>query len=144
MMGPGRRRAVRLGLWGLGALVGAYLIGVNLLLNTPLGPLLVNLRPRSAHLDWRSAWTFFPGHLTVRGLDIEGQARSRAWSVTIERASGRWSPLALLARRLDWTEVRADGVATRIRRAPSTSPEARRTEKPGSISRTRSSTSSTP
>jgi hypothetical protein len=81
-MEPGRRRAVRLGLWGLGALVGAYLIGVNLLLNTPLGPLLVNLRPRSAHLGWKSAWTLHPGHLTVRGLDIQGQARSRAWSVT--------------------------------------------------------------
>jgi len=121
-MGPGRRRAVRLGLWGLGALVGAYLIGVNVLLNTPLGPLLVNLRPRSAHLDWRSAWTFFPGHLTVRGLDIRGQSRSRAWSVTIDRASGRWSPLALLARRLDWSEVEAEGVATRIRRVPYTPP----------------------
>jgi hypothetical protein len=114
------RRALRLALWGLGASIAAYLIGVNVLLNTALGPGLVNLRPRSARLDWDSAWTLWPGHLSVRGLEIQGHQRSRAWSVSIARASGRWSPLSLLARHLDFTEVQAEGVVTRIRRVPYT------------------------
>jgi autotransporter translocation and assembly factor TamB len=103
-------------------LIAAYLVGVNLLLNTPLGPGLVNLRPHSARLDWGSAWTLWPGHLSVRKLEIHGQARSRAWSVSIDRASGRWSPLSLFARHLDFSEVQAEGVATRIRRVPYTPP----------------------
>src|SRR4030095_16702028 len=118
------RRTLRHWLWGLGALVVLYLGGVNLLLNTPLGPGLVNLRPRSVRFSWRHAWTVWPGHVAVRGLELQGKMRSRAWMLSIERASAKWGAFRLFTREAQFTDVRAVGVSTKIWRVPYTPPPA--------------------
>jgi hypothetical protein len=116
------RRVLRRALWLVLGAIALYLGGVNLLLNTPLGPGLVNLRPRSARLSWQSAWTLWPGHLAVRGLEIHGRMRSRAWTLTIARATARWHAFRLLAREARFSGLQAEGVETRIRRVPYTPP----------------------
>src|SRR5262245_25956262 len=115
-------RGRRLTAWLLGAVAVLYLGGVNLILNTGIGPALVNLRPRATRLSWRAAWTLWPGHLQVRGLQVRGERRSRAWLVSIERASARWSPTQLFARQLRFSRIRAEGVAAQVRRVPYTPP----------------------
>ncbi len=110
-----RRRLKQIGL-GLLLLAGLYLLAVNLFLNTPLGPGAFNRRPQRFRIGWTAAWSFVPGRVDVRGLQINGHTRSMSWTITAERAGG-WIDLpALFDRTFRVSELHAEGVRSQVLR----------------------------
>ncbi len=110
-----RRRLKQLVL-GLLLLAGLYLLAVNLFLNTPLGPRAFNRRPQRFRIDWTSAWSFLPGRVDVRGLQVVGHTRNVAWTITADRAGG-WIDLpALFNRTFRVSELHGEGVRSQVLR----------------------------
>jgi hypothetical protein len=105
----------------LALLAGAYLLllaAVNLFLSTPIGPWAVNRRPQKLRVTWERAWCLIPGRIHVRGLRVEGHARSVDWWVAAERGSGRIDLPGLFLRRFRVTGFSGDGVrSSTVRRA---------------------------
>jgi hypothetical protein len=104
-------RGLALGLLALSTALLAYLLTVNLTLNTALGHTLANLRPVKFQADWDSAVSWYPGQLSVEGLRIRGHVRRTLWSVQADEASGRIALLPLLRKEMRVPLVRARGVS---------------------------------
>ena len=99
-------------------LAGLYLLGVNLFLNTPLGPRAFNRRPAKFQIAWSAAWTVWPGFVQVRGLRLRGHVNSVTWTVDAEKASG-WISLPLLMNKtLRVTHLHTEEVRSRVLRGP--------------------------
>jgi hypothetical protein len=78
-------------------LEAAYLVGANGFLHSDWGRELLNRRPEKLTVAWQRAWTWLPGLVTFRRLELRGNARRASWQVTVER--GRmliWLPSLLL------------------------------------------------
>ena len=84
----------------------SYLVLANLALNVPLTQDLVNrIRPDKFNVEWESAWTWYPGQVSVKAVDASGRTRRQQWRVSVARASGQVSLLPLIGR-----NVRVNGV----------------------------------
>ncbi len=101
-----RGAAARRLLLVLALAAGGYLAGANLFLNTPLAEWAVNRRPERLRLTWRAAWTFWPGDLRVRGLEVAALRRRLPWSLRVERGRGRLGLLPLLRREVRLEDVK--------------------------------------
>jgi hypothetical protein len=99
-------------------LVGLYLLGVNLFLNTPLSRRAFNRHPERFQIGWSSAWTVWPGLVQVRGLRLRGHVNEVTWFVTAERASGWIALPRLLGRTFLLTDLHAGEVRSRVLRGP--------------------------
>lgn len=106
-------KAARWALW----LWLAWLLAGNLVLNTALGPALVNRTPERFQLHWRAGLTLWPAHVWLWDVRARGQVRRQAWQAQAERASGRIALFPLLARTLHLAGVRAQGVDVHLDRA---------------------------
>src|SRR5690606_2883767 len=95
----------------------AWLLAGNLVLNTALGPALVNRTPERFQLHWRAGLTLWPAHVWLWDVRARGQVRRQAWQAQAERASGRIALFPLLARTLHLAGVRAQGVDVHLDRA---------------------------
>jgi len=103
---------------GLLLLAGLYLLAVNLFLNVPLSHRAFSRHPERFRIAWSSAWSFLPGRVYVRGLQIVGHTRNVAWSVAAERANG-WIDLpALFGRTFRVSELHGEGVRSQVLRGP--------------------------
>jgi hypothetical protein len=103
-------------LLGILLLVGLYLLGVNLFLNTPLSRRAFNRNPERFQMSWSSAWTVWPGYVHTRGLKLRGHVNSVTWFVDAARARG-WIDLPLLSRRtLRIAGLHAEEVTSRVLR----------------------------
>lgn len=98
------------------ALAGLYLLAVNVFLNTPWAARAFNRRPHRFQIHWKSAWTFWPGLIHVRGLRVEGWRPNVAWLVTAERARGWIDVPGLAGRSLRITELHGEEVHSRVQR----------------------------
>lgn len=110
--GPRRRRArlprLLRGVFGAAlGVIALYLIAGNVLLNTTLGPELVNRKPEKFTLAWSGGVTWWPGFVTLWNVQANGHVRRVVWSAQAARARGRIALLPLLSRelRVVWVEA---------------------------------------
>src|SRR5437763_236067 len=118
---PRVRRRRFAALLALGAAAGfylSYLLAVNLFLATPVGPWAVNRRPQSVRVEWRRAWTPFPGLVQVEGLRVAGRTSRVRWSVDAERCRGRIDLPSLLLRRFRVRDLAGEGVRAAVAFVP--------------------------
>ena len=93
-------------------LEAAYLVGANGFLHSDWGRELLNRRPEKLTVAWQRAWTWLPGLVTFRRLELRGNARRASWQVTVER--GRmliWLPSLLLS---EFSVARSTDAATLV------------------------------
>lgn len=133
-----RRKRLLLGLLLLAGLYGVlYLLPANLFLGTGLGPRLLNRRPERLRLEWRSAWSLWPGVVEVRGFRIEGDNRRVRWAVAVDRGRGRIGLLALLRKEVRVSDFAGEGVSSRVNRhppeAPASAPRPRSRRRPWTL-----------
>ena len=125
-MANGAHRRQRAGLGrSLRLLAGAvlafelvYLVLANGFLHSDWGRQTLNRRPQSLAIAWQRAWTWLPGIVHVRGLEVRGRGRRADWSATVDR--GRMAILlpALLRRHFRLLGGRADGAEVDIQVRP--------------------------
>ncbi|MEM9557292.1 MAG: hypothetical protein AAGC60_23740 [Acidobacteriota bacterium] len=107
----------RLVLWTVVCLLGAeclWLVGANFLLASSYGRDLANRRPDRFQAQWQSAWTLWPGHLRVGGLELRVQGRKATWALDLAQARARLELLPLLRRQVRFATVAAGGAAFRL------------------------------
>ena len=119
------RRAARLAALALVAALGAYLVGMNVFLRTRLFRNAITSRSGSLLVDYRSAYSLFPGRIHVEGLTIRGRDSSVEWILLLDRCDFRVSFAALARRRFHASHVNGDGLSLRVRlrKEASVSPE---------------------
>lgn len=96
-----------------------YLVGGNVVLNTSIGPKVVNQRPQGFQMRWSWGVTAFPGWVYLRAPALGGHARWKQWSLASGAAYGRIELWPLLQRQLVFTGVHASDVTVTVRRAAS-------------------------
>jgi hypothetical protein len=101
---------------GLLALYVAYVLAAALFLNTSLGSSVINRQPERFQMQWASGHSWWPGRVTLQGVQLQGQARRVAWQARASRVQGRIALGALWHRRLHVPELRADEVEGGVRR----------------------------
>ncbi|MGH9379373.1 MAG: hypothetical protein ACRD2Z_01980 [Thermoanaerobaculia bacterium] len=130
-LGATARKLIRRCAWVAAALLAAYLVVGNILINTPLGPRLVNQRPERFRMDWGWGLTWWPGSLVLRDVEIAGHARRIAWTAGAARARGRIALWPLSRRELRVPIVRATEVAVELTRTKNPQPRRQPRREPG-------------
>ncbi len=110
-----RTRGVRIARAVLWLWLGWLLAG-NLVLNTALGPSLVNRKPERFQLQWAHGLTLFPGQLWLWNVQARGHVRKTVWQAQAGRAGGRIALWPLLGRRLGIPSAQAHQVHVQIDR----------------------------
>jgi hypothetical protein len=95
------------------AWLGWLAIG-NLLLNTALGPQLINRKPDAFTLEWQRGLTLWPGQAWLWDVRARGQVRRLQWSAQAARTSGRIAVLPLLWRQLRFPAIHAAHAQLRL------------------------------
>jgi hypothetical protein len=116
---PGRRRTAR----RLAAIAGvvlvaalaSYLVGMNVFLRTRLFRDAISSQPGSLLVDYRGAYSLWPGRIHVEGLTIRGRDSSVEWILRLDRCDFRVSLLALIHKRFHASHVNGDGLGLRVR-----------------------------
>lgn len=118
---PWRRWLLR-AMVALLALELAWLGAVNLALALPLTQSWLNgLRPEKVRVSWQSAWSWYPGRVSVEGAVVSGQTPRFQWQAEADRVRGSVALLPLLQRRVE--VARGDVVNGRYRQRPRLAPE---------------------
>jgi hypothetical protein len=100
------------------AIVGwtAYLLAAQALLWTPLLRRLVNAESPAIHLEYRRAWSAWPGRVHVEGLRLTSQDRAVQWQLDVDSATAALALWQLPRRMFHATRIRAQGVSFALRR----------------------------
>ena len=109
------RRAARVAAIALVAALGAYLVGMNVFLRTRLFRDAITSSSGSMLVEYRSAYSLFPGRIHVEGLTIRGRDSSVEWVLLLDRCDFRVSFAALARRRFHASHVNGDGLSLRVR-----------------------------
>jgi translocation and assembly module TamB len=129
------RRALRISAWVVGALALLIFLSIGALFiagNTGSGRAMIETMTRrltSGHVSLSGLAGSFPGQLTLERLELRDD---RGVWLTAERVALRWSPAALLARRIQIDTLHA--AAVDMTRLPEASPNTHSNE-PASIPR---------
>lgn len=93
-----------------------YLILVNVFLNTPLGPDLVNLKPEKFQLQWDSGWSVVPGLVNAKGVKLRAQTQRVQWYLEVEEGNLwiRWWKLPF--KHFEASGIEAAGLSFYLRR----------------------------
>ena len=94
------RRSLRIVAFALLGLALLYLVPVNILLNTGLGPHLLSPYPDRFHADWSRAYSVWPGRVSATEVVIGGHSRRTIWRAEAATLSLVVDPVALLERQL--------------------------------------------
>lgn len=122
-MEPLRRGWSRVPVWlrrlALGVVVAwlLYVVLVNIVINTPLGPSLASPKPEKFQMHWSRAVTWWPGRVRIWDLHVQGHVRRNQWEASADRADGRIALLALFGKELHvpWIEaVNVSGGSKRV------------------------------
>ena len=65
----------------------AYLVLVNVFLNTGLGPDLVNLKPEKFRLQWSGGWSIVPGLINAKEIKLRTQTSRAQWYLEVDEGS---------------------------------------------------------
>src|SRR5438309_1250513 len=119
MGGRGRElaRALRTALVVLALMELTWLVGVNAVLALHVIPRSIAAHTDSVAMDYRRAWSLFPGDLHVRGYWLRGAEREGVeYFVSVERVSAYIDIAALLQRRFHAVFIDASGAQGRVRK----------------------------
>lgn len=99
------------------ALYALYLVAGNAFLHSRAARDLVNRKPEKFRMEWAGGHTLWPGHVSLRGVRMEGHVRRVGWAVEAEHARGRIALWPLLRREVRLPRVDADGLSGSLARA---------------------------
>ena len=100
------------------ALVGTfvvYLLAANVILRTHLLRGWIGTDETKLRLEYRSAWSLFPGHVELRDLSLRYQDSNVQMLILLDRASLKIDLFALIKRRLHIRKMTAENVTYRLR-----------------------------
>lgn len=107
-------RGLRTASLGIAALFAVYLLVANVILRTHLLRGWLNRHPGRLLVEYRSAWSLYPGHVTLRDLVVRHQDANITMQLDLERATLHLSLWALTTRTLLVDKVDADGGTFRL------------------------------
>jgi len=110
-----RARGLRIARVVLWFWLGWLLLG-NVILNTALGPTLVNRKPEKFQMHWGTGLTLWPAHMWLWDVRARGHVRHTVWEAQAERASGRIALWPLIVKQLRLPGVTAHQVTVQIDR----------------------------
>ena len=108
-------RGLRIAFFGIAGAFVLYLIAANVILRTHLLRGWLGEKPEQLFVDYRSAWSLYPGHVEVRGLAVRHQDANIQLQVGLDRASLHLSLWALTHRTLLVDRLDAAGGTFRLR-----------------------------
>ncbi|TMB06948.1 MAG: hypothetical protein E6J64_06715, partial [Deltaproteobacteria bacterium] len=103
-----------------------YFVSAQAFLCTPLLRRLVNAESPAIHLEYRSAWSAWPGRVHAEGVRLTSQDRGVQWQLDLDRVTASIAVWELPRRIFHATRVRAQGVSFALRRripGPEVTPE---------------------
>lgn len=92
-----------------------YLLAANVILRTHLLRGWISEDENALRLDYRSAWSLYPGHVEVRDLSLRYQDSNVQMLILLDRASVQIDLFALTRRTFHASKVNAEGVTFRMR-----------------------------
>jgi hypothetical protein len=95
--------SVILGLWAL------YALAANVVLRTGLLHGWLNGHEEKLKVDWRSAWTWCPGRIHVRGYAMRFQDSNVQFQLDIDRVTFQIDPFSLVGKKFHLSHVDAEG-----------------------------------
>lgn len=96
-------------------LLGAALVGVNVYLNSEYLPRLIQSEQQWVHVEYRLAWSVWPGRIHFQGLRVRGDEHAISWELTSEHALVKADLTALTSRKVHVEELALTGVNARVR-----------------------------
>ena len=100
----------------------AYLVSFNLTLRLPATQIWLNqIRPEKFHIEWESAWTWYPFRFHFRNASGNGQSRSQQWEFETTAVSASIDALPLFWKRVWIDRVRVSD--TRYYQRPRLKPD---------------------
>ncbi len=100
----------------------AYVISFNLALRLPATQTWLNqIRPEKFHVEWESAWTWYPFRFHFRNASGNGQSRSQQWEFETRAVSASIDALPLVFKRVWIDHVRVSD--TRYYQRPRLKPD---------------------
>jgi len=97
------------------ALVVVWLAAVWLALRTPALRNALNAHPEELLIEWRSAWSWWPGRVRLVGVRVRGQDEQDQWYGEADHADLIVGLGPLFRREIDGRRVRLHGVSFRLR-----------------------------
>jgi len=101
------------------AVAGAWLFWIvvaQLFLATPLLRAILNSQSPAIHVEYRLAWSLWPGTVHLRGMVLTAQDRAVQWRLGLDEATATIALLDLPRRIFHVRRVRAQGVQFALRR----------------------------
>ncbi|TMB32442.1 MAG: hypothetical protein E6J58_22960 [Deltaproteobacteria bacterium] len=95
---------------------GLWLLAAQVFLWTPLLRHLINAHTPKVHLEYRSAWSWWPGSVHARGLVLTGQDRAVQWRLALDEVTSSIAIGQLQSRLFHATAVHVRGVEFALRR----------------------------
>ena len=112
----GRARVwAKRGALGLAIAYATFLVLMNVALATGLVSRLISRKPEAILVRFDSAWSFWPGRVHARNLQIRGADSMCEWQLGLDDVTFRTSLVDLLRRRFHASHVRGQGVSMRMR-----------------------------
>jgi hypothetical protein len=112
-------RQILLGILTAALLLEAlYLLAANVALNSSLLENRLNRRPQRFEIHWRAAWSWWPGSVSLRGVEIRGSSKRVDWYAHLDSVAATFELRPLRQRTVHLRRVRAAGVDYRQRRKP--------------------------
>lgn len=109
-------RWLRLAIAAAVCLWGVYVVAVQAFLWTPLLRHIINANEPTVHLEYRFAWSVWPGRVHLRALRLTSQDRGVQWQLDIDRVTTNLALLDLPRRIFHATRVEAEGLSFALRR----------------------------
>lgn len=97
-----------------------WVAGMNLFLNSRFLATHINPKPEKMRIEWKTARTWWPGDLRVRGFTIRANQLDVQWVVELDEASAQVGLFALLEKRFLAEHLVAKGGSFRLRKHPRT------------------------
>ncbi|HEY6912508.1 MAG TPA: hypothetical protein VI356_24215 [Myxococcales bacterium] len=108
-------RAARAAALAVAAVWALWIVAAQIFLWTPLLRSLINAHSPAVHVEYRFAWSVFPGTAHVRGLVITAQDRHLQWRLGIDEARTTIALGQLPSHIFHPTRVRARGITFAMR-----------------------------
>lgn len=102
----------------LGLVYALYVVVANLCLVGGLAERIANGQPERLQVHWTQARTWWPGRLTLRGLDAKGQIWRYAWEAHADEVRVRYALWPLLRREVRVPLIDVDGAVAGVRVMP--------------------------
>lgn len=112
------RRLIKRALFAAFAVVfvlSALLVAVNVYLNGEYLPRLIKSEQSFVTVEYRLAWTVWPGHVNLEGLKVHGDERTFAWDITADGAKIVADISALTDRKIELERLELKGVTAHVR-----------------------------